>query len=100
MRTINWDAPLSEEDKGWALQRDMHEQVEANEKRFAKASEGDDGKTDAEGGPTPDDYDKWKVEELRTEAESRDPAVDLTGVTLKADIIAKLREWDAEYPDA
>lgn len=100
MRTIDWDKPLSEEDKGWALQRDLHEQVAENEKRFAKTAKTEGDGTDSATTPADDDYDKWKVEELRTEAESRDPAVDLTGVTLKADIIAKLREWDAAYPEA
>jgi hypothetical protein len=97
MRTIDWDAPLSAEDKAWALDRDMAEKVAENEARFAEAAKTDDS---GDGSTPDDDYDKWKVEELKAEAEGREPAVDLTGKTLKADIIAALREWDAAYPDA
>lgn len=35
-RNIDWTKPLSPEDKAWALQRDMHDKVEANEAEFGK----------------------------------------------------------------
>jgi hypothetical protein len=99
VRTIDWNAPLSDEDRAWAVQRSpkYDKQIEANDAQFAgKAAEVE---SDEDEGPI-DEYDKWKVDELRAEAASREPAVDLTGITLKADIIAALRTWDAEYPDA
>lgn len=39
-----------------------------------------------------DDYDEWKKEELVAETTSR--GLDSTGV--KADLVARLREWDTE----
>lgn len=35
-RQIDWDKPLSEDDKAYALQRDMHDKVAENEARFGK----------------------------------------------------------------
>ena len=120
MREINWDAPLSEDDKAWLRQRDRHAEIEANEDRFSsgrdfKANDEDQAKIDEQkakidgssssGDATapselpPDDYDSWKVAELREEAGNRDPKIDLTGVTVKADIIAALRTWDAANPE-
>ena len=97
MRTINWDAPLSDEDKAWLRQRDKHAEIEANEAKFAEATKQSDD--DGDNGPD-DEYDSWKVAELVAEAGERKPPVDLTGITLKADIIAALRTWDAEHPEA
>ena len=119
MRNINWDEPLSEDDKAWLRQRDRHAEIEANEDRFSsgrdfKATDEDQAKIDEQkakiDGSTssgdaaaaqlpPDDYDSWKVAELREEASNRDPAIDLSGVTVKADLIAALRTWDAANPE-
>jgi hypothetical protein len=121
MREINWNEPLSEDDKAWLRQRDRHAEIEANEDRFSsgrsdfKVNDDDAAKiatekdklvsTEGTGTPAappelaPDDYDSWKVAELREEAGNREPAIDLTGVTVKADIIAALRTWDAAHPE-
>jgi hypothetical protein len=98
MRTINWDEPLSEDDKAWLRQRDKHAEVEANEKRFAVEAD-PTGSSDDDDEAT-DDYDKWKVPELAAEAAKREPAVDITGLSKKSDLIAALRTWDAANPDA
>lgn len=46
-----------------------------------------------------DDYDKWTVGELKTEAETREGLVAPTGdIKKKAPWIAALREWDAQHP--
>lgn len=96
MRNIDWDKPLTEEDLTWLGQRmtpELEDKIKANQaKHGAKATES--------GAEFTDDYDKWKVDELRTEAEGREPAIDLSGVKTKADFIAALRSWDAENPDA
>lgn len=98
MREINWDKPLSKDDRTWLEQRltpDVVEKIEANDRQFSgetKAAESEVEFTD--------NYDKWKVEELKAEAEGRQPAVDLTGITKKSELIAALRTWDAAYPDA
>lgn len=95
MKDINWDAPLSEDDLAWLQQRMtpvLAEKVAANQAKFAKEeTDADDDDTEVE-----DDYDSWKVAELKEEAEKRDPVIDLTGITKKPDLIAALRTWDAE----
>lgn len=97
MRKIDWDAPLSEDDKAWLRQRDKHAEIEENERRFGAPAEFKE-QTDTD--EVADDYDKWKVEELKTEAGTRLPEVDITGLTKKADLIAALRTWDAANPEA
>lgn len=109
MRTIDWDAPLSEDDIAWASQRDMQDKIQANRDRFSKEvgaeDANDDSKIlDAGDDDTPaateveDDYDSWKVAELREEAGKRDPVVDVEGLK-KDEIIAALRDWDAANPE-
>jgi len=109
MRTIDWDKPLSEEDIAWASQRDMHDKIQANRDRFSKkagAVDADDdskivdavGTEAGEDDEPADDYDSWKVAELREEAGKRDPVVDVEGLK-KDEIIAALRDWDAANPD-
>lgn len=97
MRVIDWDAPLSEDDLVWLNQRMtpvLAEKVAANQAEFAEESDADDD-DDVE-----DDYDSWKVAELKAEAETREPAIDLTGITKKPDFIAALRTWDAANAEA
>jgi len=106
MRTIDWDKPLSEEDIAWASQRDMHDKIQANRDRFSKKAGAVDADDDSkivdaapDGDDEPaDDYDSWKVAELREEAGKRDPVVDVEGLK-KDEIIAALRDWDAANPD-
>lgn len=98
MREINWAKPLSKDDRTWLEQRltpDVVEKIEANDRQFS----GDTKAVESEVEFT-DNYDKWKVEELKSEAEGREPPVDLTGITKKSELIAALRTWDAAYPDA
>lgn len=115
MREIDWDKPLSDEEKGWLRQRDRHAEVEANERRFAKKAkaaattevkEPDDDETEGTeevpviGEETfDDDYDSWKVAELKAEAEGRDPEIDTSTLKVKADYVAALRTWDKANPD-
>jgi hypothetical protein len=94
VREINWDEPLSGDDLKWLEQRmtpELDEKVQANQKRFSKAARhaADDEVTD--------NYDSWKVPELKEEAEKR--KIDVSGLTKKPDFIAALRTWDAENPD-
>jgi hypothetical protein len=109
MRNINWDKPLSEDDETWLAQRltpELQDKIDANRAQFNRKGEevpegftGGD-KTDAtKTDLPPDDYDQWKVAELKAEAEGREPKIDLTGITVKADLIAALRTWDAAHPD-
>jgi len=96
MRNIDWDNPLSEDDKEWLRARDQYSKIAENEAKFADMN---DDHTDEEPANA-DDYDKWKVPELADEAARREPAVDIAGLSKKADLIAALRTWDAEHPDA
>lgn len=95
MRQIDWDAPLSDDDKAWLRQAGMvgvADRIAENEARFAS-----DESDDEDEGPE-DDYDERTVAELKAEATSRQPAVAVTGK--RADIIAALRAWDVEHPEA
>jgi hypothetical protein len=95
MRNIDWEKALTEEDMKWLSQRmtpELEDKINQNKSKF---------KTSAiKTGEFQDDYDKWKVDELKTEAEGREPAIDVTGLKTKVDLIAALRTWDAEHPDA
>lgn len=58
-----------------------------------------DGYQDTEqGDDSGDDYDSWKLSELRTEAETREGLADQSKAK-KPEVIAALRQWDAEHPD-
>ena len=119
MREINWDEPLSDEDKQWARQAGLpmvEQRITANEQQFGQESSGDGSPTDpatrsaldstATGGTLVDqlqtdddgdDYDSWKVQELKDEADSRQPRVQYASDARKPDLIAALREWDREH---
>ena len=95
MRQIDWDAPLSDDDKAWLRQAGIvgtADRIAENDARFSDEapSEEDDVLTD--------DYDERTVAELKAEASSRDPQVAVSGK--RADIIAALRAWDVEHPEA
>lgn len=93
MRQIDWDAPLSEDDKLWLRNAGtvgVADRIAENEAQYGLAEDDDD---------TPeDDYDERTVAELKAEAASREPVVAVSGK--RADIIAALRAWDAEHPEA
>ena len=94
MRQIDWDAPLSEDDKAWLRQAGIvgtADRIAENEARYGVAEEAEDD-------VLTDDYDERTVAELKAEASSRDPQVSVTGK--RADIIAALRAWDVEHPEA
>lgn len=96
MRTINWDEPLTDDDKLWLADRmspELADKVAANEARFSGAAEGGDDDDEFS-----DDYDSWKVAELKAEAETRD-GLDITGLTKKPEFIAALRTWDQAHPE-
>lgn len=110
MRDIDWDKPLSDDDKLWLSQRmtpELQDKITANETRFGNedgenSSFGNEG---VEGGAAgeneakfDDDYESWKLAELKAEAEGRDD-LDVTGLKNRPDYIAALRTWDAANPD-
>lgn len=100
MRDINWDEPLTEDDKTWLAQRmtpDLKAKIDANQARFAEVEELDDD--DELDDDVEDNYDSWKVAELKAEAQKRQPAIDTTGMTKKDEFIAALRTWDATDHD-
>jgi hypothetical protein len=99
MRTIDWEKPLSGDDREWLEQRltpELIDKIAENDAKFNKESDTESAKAPA----FEDDYDKWKVEELKAECDGREPPVDIAGLSKKADIIAALRTWDAEHPEA
>lgn len=100
MRQLNWDEPLSEEDKTWARQAGLpmvEDRIRENETRFGEESSADAGAgvdrttksaldptATASEGPVPtgntpvqevvepdDDYDDWSVKELEAEVAKR-----------------------------
>lgn len=81
-RELFWDN-LSEEDKVWLRSWDRADEIPAD-------SVPED--IPLEGEPTVDDYESWKVGELRQALE--EAGLDTTGV--KAELIARLRAADAE----
>lgn len=101
MRQIDWDAPLSEEDKKWVEAYGtgaMRRAVERNKRRFADvrsaASEEDDDEDDAT-----DEYDSMNLDQLKEFAKARKidhPDFDTTGVKNKRELVERLREWDAD----
>lgn len=102
MRNIDWEKPLSDDDRLWLEQRltpELKDKIAENDARFVVDSESSDS-TGTKAPEFADDYDKWKIDELKDEADGREPKVDITGLSKKADIIAALRTWDAEHPDA
>lgn len=72
MRKIDWDKPLSADDKAWALQRDMHDKVAENEARYGKGDMPEGAKRDE------------RIEELRSEITERQNELDLL-LAAKAD---------------
>jgi hypothetical protein len=126
MREINWDEPLSDEDKAWARQAGLpmvEQRILANEQQFGEPASAEDldmlpdparsvldptattanasvatGETPGSDMPPDDDYDNWKVVELREEAATRTPPVEVASDARKPDIIAALREWDRQHP--
>ena len=97
MRNIDWDEPLSDDDRAWAADREeLLPKIAENDARFA-------GGSDEDPPPPPpatvDDYDDWKVAELREEASKRVPAIEGVSSMKKEDVIAALRAWDADNPE-
>lgn len=100
--------PLTEDEKGWLRQRDRHSWVNLNEELHGRPVEkGSDEREVGVGPATPilhseqaaDNYDSWKIKELKEEGEGRSPAVDFTGCSKKEDYVLALRSWDLEHPD-
>jgi hypothetical protein len=96
MKQLDYTKPLSDEDKQWLRSIGLGNRVDANEKEFGVRSE-----EDIQTVPTvDDDYDEWKISELKAEADSRDPKVEYTSNIRKEQLIEALRAWDREHPDA
>ena len=88
---------LTEDEKGWLADRGRQADVAQNEKLFT-GDEDDDESGDGLGADT-DNYDQWKNKELIDEAARREPPVDLSNCTKKAEYIAALRAWDVAHPE-
>lgn len=102
MRNINWDGPLSADDKAWLVQSGIplvKDRIAANEAKFPvlgisdDTTEVDDEDDEDEG----DDYDDRTKAQLAEEVSSREPLPVVEGNGNKADLIAALRAWDAEH---
>lgn len=105
--------PLTENEKGWLRQRDRHAQVDLNEELFGRPVEADSDEREVGVGPHSstghgreagsdgdyDNYDQWKIRELKEEGEARTPPVDFTGCTKKEDFVLAMRSWDLEHPE-
>jgi hypothetical protein len=127
MRQIDWNAQLSEEDKVWARQAGLpmvEQRIAANESEFGEEPSVDtspdpyaksvlDPTATASEGPVPtgetptvedegDDYDEWKLSELKSEVDTRnEDGANITvtgtgknGAIRSVDYIAALREHD------
>lgn len=116
MREINWDKPLSDEDKVWLRQSGIFQvdrRIAENERRFEEevtepevpeqpvisvldpnATTGQplDTLTGPEEEDDEDDYDEWKIGELRAEVSTRK----IPGMSKAepAALITALREYD------
>lgn len=96
---------LTADEKGWLEQRDKHAWVQQNEELFGREVIAGSGEIEVGSVPeklaesAPDNYDSWKIRELKEEGEGREPAVDFTGCTKKEDFVLALRSWDLEHPD-
>lgn len=95
MRVLDYESAFSDEDRQWLMDRDRTDLIEANDARFRA-----DAFKDVAPDENEDTYDSWKIKELVTEGESREPVVDFTGCKTKPDFVAALRQWDIEHPDA
>jgi hypothetical protein len=104
MRKIDWDRPLSDEDKLWLSTTGIlgiEDRIKANEEQFTTSVE-DEG--DEDNNEVQDDYDTWTVPQLKEEVESRKPHPNVTGTgaggkPIAADYIRALRSWDVEHPE-
>lgn len=88
MRQIDFNAPLSEDDKAWLRDRDRHSEIAQNEARFGEGEDLEENEPEA--GP---DYDKWSTADLKAEAQTR--GIDFSGMRKKAELALALRENDA-----
>jgi hypothetical protein len=88
-RQIPTDKPLSDDDRAYLLMRGQEDRVDWFDQTYP------DGETDDEEG---DDYDSWKVDELKAEVVRLNEDED-AGITpdsnRKDDLIAALREYNA-----
>lgn len=85
-RQIPMDQPLSDEDRQYLLDRDRRDLIAHIDEMNSPAEADESGDGDG------DDYDTWKKDDLVEEATKRE--LDASGT--KAEIIARLREDDAE----
>lgn len=105
MRKINWDAPLSPDDKAWLVQSGMplvNERIANSEKRFSVLGISDDTEPEddeeiLDDEDEGDDYEERTKAQLAEEVSSRKPLPEVGGNGNKADLIAALRAWDAEH---
>lgn len=114
MRQIDWEQPLSDDDRAWAVQAGsptINALLAENEARFAGGVDEVDPTTAPEDTPDGavgidppardddgDDYDDWDVPELRKELEDR--GVEYKPKTPKNGLISLLRKNDTEAAEA
>jgi len=98
---------LTPQEKGWLRQRERFADIKRNEELFGRpVIEGEPEREAGVGPATPvipsanvdaDNYDSWKIKELKEEGEARTPPVDFTGCAKKEDYVLALRSWDIEH---
>lgn len=126
-RQIDWTKRLSRDDRAWAINRNMHEQVAANDEEFGREphrtstergtaepapANQDDALQEVQNEPSQeydDSYDAMTVDQLKAELDDRREAEgnseeDLARLAYnnsdrKKDLIRRLREDDAVHPD-
>lgn len=97
-KQIDWDQPLSDEDREWAKQFPlMHPLIETNDARFAAAPADDSLGGGGEAEPEAP-YEEWTVAELVAEINSRNESdgKSISSKGVKAELIARLQADDAE----
>jgi hypothetical protein len=108
MRDIDWDNP-SEEDAEWVLQYGtgtMRRKLELSDAKLASVEKAVQEERESEESPVEeapaDSYDDMTLDQLKAEAAERKreyPDFDTSGIKNKAQLIERLREWDAEHSE-
>lgn len=113
MRTITREdvegRPLTADEIGYLEQRERFADIELNESLFGRRVSDDSDEREVGTGPAQnagaasdsdgDDYESWKIRELKEEGEGRTPPVDFTGCAKKEDYVLALRAWDIDHPE-
>lgn len=93
-RQINWDEPLSDADRAWALQFPlMHDLVRMNDETHAGQAEDLDGSDGPEDVPAYTDTSYWTKDRLAAEATKRE--LPIPGKAKRDDLVTLLEADDA-----